>query len=167
MYNLLNIFLWLNRITGSLLDGYATATLRRIRQAQAAGSMVRVTALIERLVNLTSLAERAEAQASCALVLYQMGEYNRAAELLDQARMGFTDDEHKQAVVCWMTGIVQLQMPSQREAMIANWTTAIRLFRQIEQSRFHPAKRPDPLWHGARIPDMEAALETLIQNEPI
>ncbi len=167
MYHIRNIFIWLNRITGSLLDVHATAILVRIREAQQAGSLVRVNTLIERLVNLTNRSERAEAQVESAVILYEMGDHNQAFELLNQARIGFTDDDHKQAVVSWMIGIVLLEIPSRRQEVIANWVTAIRLFRRIVQSRFHPAKRPDPLWHEQQIPEMENAVQETIANEVI
>jgi hypothetical protein len=167
MYAILNLLTWLNRISGTLLDVHAVAILVRIREAQQANSMVRIQSLIERLLNLTNRTERAEAQVECGVILYQMGDFNGAYELLDQARFGFADDDHKQAVVSWMIGIVLLEIPSRRQDVIANWVTAIRLFRQIVQSRFHAAKRPDPLWHEQQIPLMEAALEETIENEVI
>jgi len=167
MDDILIIFTWLNRITGSILDVHATAILARIRQAQQTGSMVQVLALIERLINLTNQVERAEAQVECAVILYQMRDFDRAFELLNQARIGFSDDDHKQAVVSWLIGIVLLAIPSRQEEVIANWVTAIRLFRRIVNTRFHQALRPDPLWHRAQLERMEAAVQELIENEVI
>lgn len=167
MDDILVLLTWLNRISGSLLDVHARAILDRIRQAQVAGSMVRVLALIERLTNLTNHTERAEAQVECAVVLYQMDDYNQAFQLLNQARTGFTEDDHKEAVVSWMIGIVLLEIPSRREEVIANWVTAIRLFRRIVNTRFHQALRPDPLWHAAQLERMEATVQELIENEVI
>ncbi|MFN2146265.1 MAG: hypothetical protein ACK2T7_13005 [Anaerolineales bacterium] len=124
-------------------------------------------ALIKRIINLTSQAERAEAQVECAVILYQMQDFEGAFELLNQARIGFAEDDHKKAVVSWMIGIVLLEIPSRREEVIVNWVTAINLFRRIVSTRFHQASRRDPLWHPAQLGDMEAAVTELIENEVI
>lgn len=167
MDDILIILTWLNRISGSILDVHARAILARIRQAQQTGSMVRVLALIERLINLTNRVERAEAQVECAVILYQMRDFEGAFELLNQARNGFSDDDHKNAVVCWMIGIVLKEIPSRREDVIANWVTAIHLFRRIVNTRFHQALRPDPLWHREQLERMEIAVQEIIENEVI
>lgn len=162
-----NIEPWLNRFTPSRLSVCAETILERIKEAQKANNLIVVAALEERLMRLTYGVERAECQVACALIFFEMNDPTRAFELLNQARLGFTDDDHRQAVVFWMMGIVLLQIPSRQEDVITWWTNAINLFRSIQETRFHPTKRQDPLWHGEQIPRMEETLRNQIKSEEI
>ena len=167
MWNLLFIFGWLNLANPGFLNDAHQAILDRIRQEQQGGNLAAAIQLINRLIELCKLREVPEAQATCALICSEMNDIEYAAELLDQARKGFINDEHRLAVASWMQGIVLWDRMEMRQEVIENWMRAIGIFQRIAVSRNHPAKGIDPAWHAGQLPLMEAALQDAVDTEII
>jgi hypothetical protein len=105
--------------------------------------------------------ETAETRVECARAAYAMGDKPEAIQSLIEASTRYTGQDHWRAVVLWMLGCIQWQLPTRVNEAIFSWETSCDLFRSLEgrSDRVEHAK-----WYAYWCEKMRLALDRAVDG---
>jgi len=157
---------WLNGLENprSNLGPSAQMVLFDMEQALATGDLAGAWSLEKRLLEVCdamgNAKECAEARVACACVVINLGDYDRAIELLSEALRQFLPNDHQLSIVFWMKGCVLWQVAGRENDAIASWRQSIQTFEAIlRNTRFlsGTSRAAYPRWVTAMREDMATA----------
>jgi hypothetical protein len=167
-------------LTHNPIDGYTWLTLlEESHLAQSTRSLVQKMSLALKqndlphlwqthylLINLrrtfSDPLEQAETTLECALVIYQLGDLQKTIQLLLEAEQLYGENKHYQAVVRWMIGCVQWDLPEDRIRAYESWSQCLQLFSLLQSCSVN---REHARWYGERIQKIREEFETQLNQE--
>lgn len=94
----------------------------------------RLQKLCEKSINFI---EEAEACVECACLMYLIGDFFEASNLLDKAAKRYSGVSHNAGVAHWMRGYILWQIPNKHDDAIVAWRNATNLFyRSLDRNKY-------------------------------
>ena len=162
VYRMEELYTWLNAQEPSHLSGTSGSLVNLLMQSALKGNskvVYQQATLLQKVAQgSTDYLEAAEINVECGMAMFQIKNYSNAATTLRQAAAGFPPGSHRQAVVRWMAGLAQWQVPSERYNAINNWEQSIKDFEGLEQQALQSRNSDRAAWYEERIKVMKLAL---------
>lgn len=156
---------WLNFGEASYLKPYSLKLLQKIEEKKKAGDCEGAQKLAEQICAVCDREQKAEALVACAKVMVELKDNDRAVEYLKEARLKFTGDRHRVAVVQWLSGWILWQIPDRRVDAMKAWVEAIHCFEQLQAHE--RADKDKVIWYRRCVSEMKAILDKAIANDGI
>ncbi len=106
--------------------------------------------------------EQAETLVECGLMTHRLGDLLKAIEWLKKAERCYDKNGHYQAVVRWMIGAIQWNLPEERVHAYESWSRCLRQFTWLQNCS---VDRQQAQWYAERIQEIQAGLEEAISQE--
>ena len=100
---------------------------------------------------------------NCAYAAFQMGECQKAIELLDHAIQGYTLYPHNLAALHWMRGYALWLIPGHQMDAILAWQESLDQFDGVLRTQHH--SEDELQWYKAQLTEMRSALQDAMSNQ--
>jgi hypothetical protein len=169
--NLDTAYSWLHHFDASRLSPATRTLVNQMEDGWKAGNPVQAWSDIQRLKSmaprLTVEQEVAEVMLECGRVAFEMGGWEEAAHLLEDATRRYHGHLHQQAVANWMLGYVYWCLQTRHEDGILAWQTSISMMRKLVGQKYDHDDSAEPKWYMERLDDMKDTLECAIRADCI
>jgi tetratricopeptide (TPR) repeat protein len=147
---------------GKIPNQFVELISQRIEKRKYAAAYQLMHEMLDLARNSEDFVETGEVYIECALAAYQMGNAFEALQYLRRAVAIFTPRSHHQAVARWMLGIVQWQVPPERQNALRSWEEAIENFQELQLQSDHHNQQERVGWYKQRVEVMKIALNNRV-----
>ena len=163
------IIKWLNKFEPSHLSEIAQQVKQLLLVQLRKKQYTSVYHLVGELKNFCKgccdYLEIPEIMIECALVLYELGNFEEAVEILNQAVPYYTPHTHHQAVLLWFLGALMWRIPAKYTLAISNWEKAISYFSDLSIKADYEGRVTDSQWYRGKMAMMLKILNRQLAKE--
>jgi hypothetical protein len=157
---------WLTVLEESHLSQPTRSLVQKLAQGLKQNDLPNLWQTYYLLINLrrtfSDPLEQAETTLECGLIIYQLGDMQKAIQLLTEAEQLYGNNKHYQAVLRWMVGCIQWELPEERSHSYESWSECLHLFILLQSCSVN---QDQARWYGERIQEIRGLFEMQLNQE--